>query len=544
MARTLKAWPFAGTLLVLFVLFPSEGMAAELLWPLPKSRELTSGFGDHRRNHLHGGVDIRTHGKRLPCVAVESGWVERIAISPTGYGSTVYLRLPDGRTAVYAHLSRFAPKVESVVRAKQLEVGIYRVDFPLEPGELNFERGETIGWTGSSGIGAPHLHFELRRVAVQIDPLLDYNRDDMSRPLVKGLRLVAASDDRWARYSQGKKIRLEKAAAGNWRGRAGLPADVPFVLLLSARDPLPFGQHRPWTRCVLWQEQTRDTLADVRRDGIDLLAPPTLWSSVDYPSWRNDRVERWRLHAGKIGQFQPFRALQGEAENFVLDVCDAAGNRTRVRLELWQEAGQVSSLEDPPPGTVQISPQGLRGFELALHPQEKAPPLQLAAGPSEGEISLRPAELGLYYRATLSCRTRGERTKRGAYLYERKNGVRRFLSATRDEGGTRLTATITHTGTYGVAQDTAAPVLSLWVAGGQLYFTARDDETGVEDRSVRCQVDGQTAIAQYEPEEDGGLIWTPFKLKRGRHKVVLHAKDKVGNEAVLSKTVTLPRGGK
>jgi hypothetical protein len=508
------------------------------LWPLPDSRELTSGFGEHRSNHFHGGIDVRTRGEELACVAVDDGWVERIAISPTGYGRTVYLRLPDGRTAVYAHLSRFADDIELVVRAEQLDVGIYRVDFPLERGEINFERGETIAWTGSSGIGAAHLHFELRESAVQIDPFFEYRRDDTQRPLVYGLRLVEVSDERAGRYSSGNDILLKKVA-GNFRGHARVPSGVPFVLLLKARDPLPFGQHRPWTRCVLWREQTRDTLADVRREGIDLLDQPTLWASVDYPGWRYDRVEWWRLHAGEVGDFKPFRALVDEAEDFILDIYDAANNRARIRLELTPEARHASIHEDSPSGPAEVSGQDMGGFRLALDPREISPPLELTLGETESEVSLQPDRLGLYYKATLSYYESDENAKRGAYLYEMRNGDKRFLSAAWDRSGARLTAKISYTGTYGVAQDTTAPTLSLWVASGGLFFKARDEETGVDDRNVRCRVDEQRAIAEYEPEEEGGFVWTPFELTPGEHKVVLRAKDKVGNETVLEKIVTV-----
>jgi hypothetical protein len=538
MARVLMAGRCLGTFAVLLGSLMSVGTAAELVWPLPDGQELTSGFGEHRSSHFHGGIDVRTQGKELACVAVDDGWVERIAVSPTGYGRTVYLHLPDGRTAVYAHLSRFARDIESVLRAKQLEIGIYRVDFPLERGELSFERGETIGWTGSSGVGAPHLHFELREGAVQIDPFFEYRRNDTQRPLVYGLRIVEVSDERAGRYSSGSDILLEKVA-GDFRGYARVPSGVPFVLLLKARDPLPFGQHRPWTRCVLWQEQTHDTLADVRREGIDLLAQPTLWASVDYPGWRYDGAEWWRLHAGEVGDFRPFRALADEVEDFVLDVYDAAHNRARVRLQLTPQARQASVHEGVPSGAAEVSGQGTGGFRLALDPREKSPPLELAVGGAESEVSLQPDRLGLYYKATLSYQESDERAKRGAYLYEMRNGDKRFLSAAWDRSGARLTAKIVCTGTYGVARDTTAPTLSLWVASGDLFFKARDEESGIDDRSVQCRVDEQTAIAEYEPEEEGGLIWTPFELKPGEHKVALHAKDRVGNEAVLEKTVTV-----
>jgi len=540
MARALKAFQIFGILLLVFQAV--EAMAAGLLWPLPESHHLTSAFGKYRRTHLHGGIDLGTNRQQLPCVAVDDGWVERIAVTPGGYGRTVYLRLSDGRTAVYAHLSRFASQLESFLRAKQLEAGTYRIDFAVDSLTMAFKRGETIAWTGSSGVGPPHLHFELRQGAKQEDPFLEYEQNDTQRPIVTGLRLVEATSEKAARYARGQEIRLAKGKE-NLSGSCRVSEGAPFVLLLKAHDPLPNGQHRPWTRCVLWQEETKDTLADVRRESIDLLSQTTLWASVDYLGWRDEKAEWWRLHAGEIGDFVPFRSMRNEVETFILDVYDMEGNRTRVRLQFQRERRQTSVGAEPIQNVPGVSKQGLHGFELALHPEEKAPPLELTAAESGSEIAARP-EIGFYYDATLFYRPGSGNIERGTYLYERVGQAHRFLSAQYDQTEKRLTATISHSGVFGVARDAVPPTLSVRVEGRKLFFKARDGQTGIDSRSIRCRVDGQTAIAEYEPEEGGGPIWAPFTLTTGSHDVLLQAVDKAGNEARLEKKVTVPKGRK
>jgi hypothetical protein len=464
-------------------------------------------------------------------------------VAPDGYGRTIYLRLPDGRTAVYGHLSRLAPKLESILRQKELEAGIYRVDFPLDSQAVIFQRGETIAWTGSSGIGAPHLHFEVRRGAVQLDPLPDFTEKDIRRPVISGLRIVDAVDEHEARYSKGRVIQLQKGTGKNLSGRATLREGAPFVLLLKARDPLPYKQHRPWTRCVLWQEQTGDTLADIVRDGIDLLAPRTLWASVDHSGWRYGREEWWRLHAGREDNLVPFRALRDRTERFLLDVYDAAGNRARVELRLTMEKEATAKNVNPPSDAIEVGGQGLRGFEFDPNPQEKATHLELLVGESSNEVDLAP-EIGLYHKATLSWKSSSGDIEKGAYLYWRTGTSKRFISSSKDADGKHLMANISFTGTFGVSSDTTPPILTLRVQNGEIVFKATDAVTGIEDRSVRCTVDGRTAIAQYEPEEKGGAIWTPFELDDGKHEVVLQAADKVGNLAKLTERVTLRRGSK
>jgi hypothetical protein len=539
MARTLRVCGLFGILLLIFQVV--EAGAASPIWPLPDNQYLSSAFGKYRRTHWHGGMDVGTHRQQLPCVAVDDGWVERIAVTPGGYGRTVYLRLSDERTAVYAHLSRFAPKLESLLREKELETGTYRIDFAVDSLAMVFHRGDTIAWTGSTGFGPPHLHFELRRGAKQEDPFLEYQQTDTQRPVVDGLRLVEATDENAARFARGTDIHLIKGKE-TLTGSCRIPEKTPFALLLKARDPLPYGQHRTWTQCVLWQEETKDTLMDMRRESIDLVSQTTMWASTDYMGWRDARSEWWRLHAGKPGDFVPFPALRSTSEILILDVYDAAGNRNRIRLQLHAVQNNASGGAKPKQDEVGVSKQGLHGFELALHPEEKTPLLNLASTDSKNEIAILP-DIGFYYWATLSYRpTKGDVDHR-TYLYERTGKTVRFLSAEHDSTG-RLRASISHSGVFGVATDRTPPTLSVRVVAGKLLFKARDGQTGIDSRTVRCRVDGRTAIAEYEMEESGGTIWTPFTLETGSHDIVLEAQDKVGNEARLEKKIVVGKAGK
>jgi len=133
------------------------------VWPLEVERCVTSVFGDYRDGHFHAGIDLSTGGREgLAVRSAGGGWVSRVRASCKGYGKTVYVRLADGRTAVYAHLSRFSPAVGREVRLAQRRAGSYEVDVPIEPGTLPVRAGDVVGYTGQTGAGPPHLHFEIR----------------------------------------------------------------------------------------------------------------------------------------------------------------------------------------------------------------------------------------------------------------------------------------------------------------------------------------------------------------------------------------------
>ncbi len=148
---------------VLITVTAAADPSAEYLWPLPASKELTSNFCAYRAGHYHAGIDVRTFGKTgYNIVAVEDGYVWRVASNWWGYGRVIYLKLDDGNIAVYAHLSEFPRELEAYVRENQLKEGRYRVNLFPEKNQFRYNKGDYLGKTGQSGSGAPHLHFEIR----------------------------------------------------------------------------------------------------------------------------------------------------------------------------------------------------------------------------------------------------------------------------------------------------------------------------------------------------------------------------------------------
>ncbi|MDH4222425.1 MAG: M23 family metallopeptidase [candidate division Zixibacteria bacterium] len=130
--------------------------------PLKENKGISSIFADHRSFHFHSGIDFKTGEKTgLEVFAVKSGWVYRLVASWWGYGKAVYLKHPDGKLTVYAHLSEFSEKLKKLVTETQVQNKKYKTDIFLEE-KIQIEKGELIGYSGESGTGDPHLHFELR----------------------------------------------------------------------------------------------------------------------------------------------------------------------------------------------------------------------------------------------------------------------------------------------------------------------------------------------------------------------------------------------
>lgn len=133
---------------------------------------LNGGFGEYRSNHFHAGLDLGT-GQRVgrPVYAPLGGWIERVRASGAGYGRSLYLHTLDGRLLVFAHLDAFAEPIASYLVAVQDSAAQYEQDLWPARGRLPVAAGQRIAWTGESGAGGPHLHFEVRRGDMAYSPL-------------------------------------------------------------------------------------------------------------------------------------------------------------------------------------------------------------------------------------------------------------------------------------------------------------------------------------------------------------------------------------
>jgi hypothetical protein len=163
--------------------------------PLPGPVCPTSSFGSRRTNHIHAGVDLSTGGRTgVPVLAVDTCHVWRISVKSGGYGRALYAVLPDGEVVVYGHLSRYAAPIEAAVVAEQNRQGAYELELYPGPDAFKFLPGDTVAYSGETGAGPPHLHFELRSGTVDFDnlsPLPDrLSLCDSVPPVIKRLRIV------------------------------------------------------------------------------------------------------------------------------------------------------------------------------------------------------------------------------------------------------------------------------------------------------------------------------------------------------------------
>jgi len=166
------------------------------VWPIHTDKVFTSNFMEDRPGRFHAGLDLRTFGKKLPIYAIEDGYISRINISPWGYGRALYLKGKSGKTYVYGHTDRFIKKIEDVVLEKQYKKKRYRVNFYPKKSRLRVKQGQLIGYSGNTGIGPNHLHFEIRDINnAPINPeLIGYTINDTIKPVFKKVVFTPLTD--------------------------------------------------------------------------------------------------------------------------------------------------------------------------------------------------------------------------------------------------------------------------------------------------------------------------------------------------------------
>lgn len=168
---------------------------AAYLWPLQQPAAPTSTFAEYRSRHFHGGLDLTTQESvGLPVRAIAPGEALRVRASGGGYGRALYLLLDDGRTVVYGHLDGFAPELAAWVDSVQEATGRYEQDLSPPPGRFRFAGGDLVGYSGESGAGPPHLHMELRRGEIALNPLAQgFSVPDGVAPTLPALWIYPAS---------------------------------------------------------------------------------------------------------------------------------------------------------------------------------------------------------------------------------------------------------------------------------------------------------------------------------------------------------------
>lgn len=530
----------------------------------------SANFGEMRTNHFHSGIDFKTDGREgKPVLAVAEGYVQRIFISPSGYGRALYVAHPNGTTSVYGHLQRFRPDIEAWVEKECRARRQNRLDLYCDSTRFWVERGEEIGRSGNSGTSfGPHLHFEIRESATQrtLNTIAAgvYRPKDQIPPYLFRLHYVALDTLRGvALNSPLRSFEIERREQGAHRLRREEPIVVDragyFILEASDRkDEVSntFGLYR------LEGYIDGECFFDYCMEGFSFDLSRYCNAVSYYPLQRNSRNEVLRMAALERTPRCFYRTLrdrgvvrvaEGEERELRIVATDDCGNRSELCFavrgcgEEQRFRGEVDSIvpiihcgkhfthaEDGL--RVKIKPGTL--YESRPYRQERST-RRLSSQQSLVVLSPLYRVLGEYvplHRAielSIESFVPVELREHVALAIVGSRGRLSSLGGTYADG--RVTATTSTAGEICVVADTVAPQIEPrfrlgeeQVAATDFSFRLTDNFSGI--RRWAAYVDGQWWPLDYQPVRSRATLSLKGLPQGNRqHKVLIRVEDGCGN---------------
>lgn len=320
----------------------------EWVAPLEIPIQLSGTFGEFRSNHFHAGIDIRTQGRQgLKVKSIQNGWINRIRISTSGYGKALYIQHLDGTTSVYAHLKKFAPKIEAYVKEKQYEKESYTIHLFPKAEDLKVSAGELIAFSGNTGGSyGPHLHFEIRDSGNQ-NPLnpMDYPLEikDSQRPQIQNFYLYDGlhPDSKRKEYPLTKKNDSFYSTAGIHLG-----GKVNVGLRLFDRQDLSYNKNGIYKAVVRLNGISQ---FDYKMDQMSFKDSNFINLMIDYKEYaqKKRRIQRFISHPAQKVSFLNESATKGEMKievgksyQILVEVSDYNGNTSFIEAYITGTATQ------------------------------------------------------------------------------------------------------------------------------------------------------------------------------------------------------------
>lgn len=537
---------------------PASSAAETYLFPTDASHRINSGFADYRETHFHGGIDISTNGKiGYPVYASKSGYVYRVSVSPFGYGRRIVLRHDDSTFTLYGHLSAFSPEIEKRVEAAQDSEGRYEVDLRFKPGEIEVRRGEAIARTGATGVGGPHLHFEIHdKDYAFVDPLIYKSLDipDHRAPRIYG---VAVKE-----FYSGKVVMSGVVRTKNgYRARKTLHSGEPFFFIIHAADSYTRGRYKRPPKHVELEIDGKNFLSldltHIDADNyLDMSSLVDLRLSRGYKTYYKLCVDR----ALPFPVFKPSAPLSGL-------VYDSLPNGTHTyRITIADENGNSTSVT----GKFVLAIRAGRGALPAITPFEQTTvdpmaglKLQFPENAFAKDVNLIVTRIS---ERAFRIRANGERLRKRVLLTWKVDDPKLMLYRKERRGwehvacendGKILKARIGYEiGEFSLIRDDNPPFVGKIrvskrnpyyrsVAPTQfnrdfVYFRVSDKLSGINTDHILLKVGTQEFLCEYDVDRHAATCRVDADLLRRERKVEVVVSDNAGNSRTVVSTPGLP----
>jgi len=527
----------------------------DLIAPLEIPFSISGTFGEPRSSHFHLGIDIKTQGKEgLEVKSISSGSVSRIRISLGGYGKAIYIDHPNKTTSVYAHLKKFAPKIESYIKKFQYENETYTIQKFPKKDKLLIEKGEVIGFSGNTGASSgPHLHFEIREKKSQkpLNPLLyDLPVNDLVRPQLQKLFIFYTHEN--VILNRIQPILLErvndslyKTAIIETSGKIGIG------IQMFDRQDYSYSRNGVYSTKVFVNGKI---ISHYKFDKLIINESKKLYQVIDYKNYTQKRLKIFKLFY-KSGNKLNFMNTLVDQGIFKVEL----GKSYQIIIEIEDFSGNKSTIEAFIEGTEnKIKPVELRGrliktdreYSFTLKNKELFFPsktffndVKIELFENKDQIEIGPNLFPIANSFEIKFGFNEKDSLRSAQTFIAKKMKKSLVYLPTKLEENKLIAKVNELGVYTLARDSVAPTIvpdnfkkNQWLSKYKsLNLKIDDDFSGI--KKYRGTINGEWVLFEYEPKRK--ILTYDFFDKYSeklKHNLELEVEDNVGNKKIYKTT--------
>ena len=527
----------------------------DLIAPLEIPFSISGTFGEPRSSHFHLGIDIKTQGKEgLEVKSISSGSVSRIRISLGGYGKAIYIDHPNKTTSVYAHLKKFAPKIESYIKKFQYENETYTIQKFPKKDKLLIEKGEVIGFSGNTGgSSGPHLHFEIREKKSQkpLNPLLyDLPVNDLVRPQLQKLFIFYTHEN--VILNRIQPILLERVNDSLYKtAMIETSGKIGIGIQMFDRQDYSYSRNGVYSTKVFVNGKI---ISHYKFDKLIINESKKLYQVIDYKNYTQKRLKIFKLFY-KSGNKLNFMNTLVDQGIFKVEL----GKSYQIIIEIEDFSGNKSTIEAFIEGTEnKIKPVELRGrliktdreYSFTLKNKELFFPsktffndVKIELFENKDQIEIGPNLFPIANSFEIKFGFNEKDSLRSAQTFIAKKMKKSLVYLPTKLEENKLIAKVNELGVYTLARDSVAPTVvpdnfkkNQWLSNYKsLNLKIDDDFSGI--KKYRGTINGEWVLFEYEPKRK--ILTYDFFDKYSeklKHNLELEVEDNVGNKKIYKTT--------
>ena len=527
-------------------------------YPLEIPIILSGTFGELRPNHFHAGIDIKTKGSEgLKVYSIGDGYVSRIQITHGGYGKALYIKHDNGQSSVYAHLQKFSPKIEKIVKEIQYSNESYTLRVYPEKNDIRISEKELIGFSGNTGRSfGPHLHYELRdEMDRPLNPMAfkNYPVSDTIPPVVLGLYYKKIPENSISgSNSSFKKLNIRKLS------------DNLFISdTLKASGLIGFGvnsydrMNSTWNKMGLSNIEANidgDKIFDMDLNSFSYDEWRHINTFVDYASYKNKKIKIQKLYIEEYNPLSMYDRTLGdgivkiikksELDLYSIKLFDFNKNYSEILVPIqWKEQNDLSNKKSNLLNMIDIDTDSTYNLSfdnsvVSIEKNSFYTDKKIQIFEEKNILNIDQDSIPLLKGITIKLNTNryNDSLIDKSYIARIEENKKSSFVSNKKENN-RIVAKINNLGNYTVKVDSIAPEISLinmsenqWISNRtKLMIKINDNGSGVD--TYRGTINDKWILLEYNPIK--GILTYDFNdnINKTDSKNILEVeiKDNVGN---------------